>query len=1088
MAFIDQVQDLTSLTVSDNDELSRFLQNGVIDVTSRWLAMRPQDSHMFMRISSESTSQAGISASSAKVISVLRESGTNDNWRNCRRIPPDLQSMVADVDSLHYASKFNPAYLISEEGAVLVYPEPSSGGANSYKVYYVNGEAKDQTNDATLIHSHSDVKYFPEDKVYLVVIYAGMRLIHATLAAKSAPSVPVSQPLPTLNITATDPTAITLTTVNYSAVTASTSTALTSFTAPTYVKPIRTVQSAFSGYTSGLSQTDPGIFSLNAATPAVPAISSQAISDPSSFAPAYTKPTLTLGTAPTISNLSISSVAPVAPSAPSFTTPAIGTITVASTAITNLGVAPTYSKPSITTRTAFKAFYADTSGANPFGDNDPGALQITAVSPLVPSLTSITFSSVDTDIDAFLPTYSTATISAGGVYGANTPPSFTKPAVAPDFAQVNTYIDTDEDIELASVKLQEISAQLSEYSTNIQNEQMEFNKENIAYQANIQEAMQELQVANQVKLAEAQGGLQLAISNEDRSQQRVFQNAINDMKVIFDNNSQAITKYQAEASTYQAIVSKEVQEYQQKLSRYTTELNTVYTSWAKTESDLLQQYTTDIQNELNEYNKENVSYQAKLQEAIQQAQINAQKAQAQAQIDATDAQQEASLLLQQENQEYAASLQKFGAEVQQYQANVASEVQGYTQKMSRYQLELNTVFQAWQKTETDNLAKYQADIQNELNSFNDSNIEYQAQLQISIQNAQLDSQDDAQKIQKYSSELQSYQNDINKQVQEFTNNFQKNLQVFQQENQVKLTEYQADIGSALNGFNKDNVVYQADLQHKLQQAQIDMGDAQKEADLTLQASIQDYTLELQRYQSEVQAYQAEVNKDIQEYTQKLSQYQLELSISHQAWAKTESDNIQVFQSDIQNELNEFNKENARYQANVQAELAKHNSDLQKALTQAQLDVADAQQEAAQTTDIDKFNKAQDQVLNLTNAAKQIEDVIADNDSKIQKYSAELNQYQQDMGKEVQDFVNTLQKESQEYQSKVALYNSELQKYQAELGEESAKVGSATQNAAHYSAQADKYYQWAVAEVQMYVSNNSKMINQTMAAQAAQQRR
>ena len=39
MAFLDQVQDLTSLTVSDNDELSQFLRDGVIDVTAKCLAV-----------------------------------------------------------------------------------------------------------------------------------------------------------------------------------------------------------------------------------------------------------------------------------------------------------------------------------------------------------------------------------------------------------------------------------------------------------------------------------------------------------------------------------------------------------------------------------------------------------------------------------------------------------------------------------------------------------------------------------------------------------------------------------------------------------------------------------------------------------------------------------------------------------------------------------------------------------------------------------------------------------------------------------------------------------------------------------------
>ena len=55
MAFVDQVQDLTSLTVSDNDELSQFLKDGVIDVTNRWLAIRPQDAENFVVKSTEQT-------------------------------------------------------------------------------------------------------------------------------------------------------------------------------------------------------------------------------------------------------------------------------------------------------------------------------------------------------------------------------------------------------------------------------------------------------------------------------------------------------------------------------------------------------------------------------------------------------------------------------------------------------------------------------------------------------------------------------------------------------------------------------------------------------------------------------------------------------------------------------------------------------------------------------------------------------------------------------------------------------------------------------------------------------------------------
>jgi len=179
-------------------------------------------------------------------------------------------------------------------------------------------------------------------------------------------------------------------------------------------------------------------------------------------------------------------------------------------------------------------------------------------------------------------------------------------------------------------------------------------------------------------------------------------------------------------------------------------------------------YQSAMQNRLNKFNEENAAYQVKLQEAVEQARVDAQKNQQQAQINSTEAQQEAQLKLQKENQEYAAILQKYSAEVSEYQATVTREIQQHTQNFQRYQQELSTVFQAWSKTESDKIQNYQTAIQNEQASFNKENAEYQAQLQISIQNAQLSSQDDAQKLQNYSSELQSYQAEVNKEIQKIT--------------------------------------------------------------------------------------------------------------------------------------------------------------------------------------------------------------------------------------------------------------------------------------------------------------------------------
>jgi len=327
------------------------------------------------------------------------------------------------------------------------------------------------------------------------------------------------------------------------------------------------------------------------------------------------------------------------------------------------------------------------------------------------------------------------------------------------------------------------------------------------------------------------------------------------------------------------------------------------------------------------------------------------------------------------------------------------------------------------------VGEYSAKLQESQAQFQKENAEYQAELQIAIQDAQLESADDGQKLQKYGSEVQSYASQVSTEVQEYQQNLAGDLQVWQAERTTDLQEYTANIQNELNEFNKENAAYQAELQVSIQNAQLEDAEEAKK---------------LQKYGAEVQEYQAEVGAQVQEYTQKLQRYQLEVTNAFQAWGKTESDNLQVFQLDIQNELNEFNKENARYQANIQAELAKHNSDLQKVLTQAQLDATDAQQEAALATDVDKFNKAQDQALALANAAKQIEDVIADNGIKIQKYSAELQSYQADVNKEVQDFTNTLNKEVQEYQNNAAIYNAKLQSYQAEIATEVQEFTSNTQ--------------------------------------------
>ena len=157
-------------------------------------------------------------------------------------------------------------------------------------------------------------------------------------------------------------------------------------------------------------------------------------------------------------------------------------------------------------------------------------------------------------------------------------------------------------------------------------------------------------------------------------------------------------------------------------------------------------YSIAMQSNLNTFNKEKAEYDAKLQEAIQQAQINAQKATQQAQIDASkvttdvqieaaEKQQEAALLLQKENQEYAANLQKYSGEVGAYQAEVNAKVQEWineewTQKFQKYTVDYANKLQTYANDIQNESLKFDKDIQKEAQSHAAAINEVAAEIQI----------------------------------------------------------------------------------------------------------------------------------------------------------------------------------------------------------------------------------------------------------------------------------------------------------------------------------------------------------------------
>ena len=189
MTFHLQVEALTSLAIDGSstptqDEVTQFLRDGVIDVTTKWLMVSPQDANLFVRTSGEHTSNTSSPfAAELDIVSVLREAGTDEDWRFCKEIPVAVESKTTDSESLFYASIYNPVYTRHSGGVIKVFPAPEAGGSNSYKVLYINNQPKEGDDDTDLVHGSSAIGFFPKKLENLVVLFAAYKSLEAKISS-----------------------------------------------------------------------------------------------------------------------------------------------------------------------------------------------------------------------------------------------------------------------------------------------------------------------------------------------------------------------------------------------------------------------------------------------------------------------------------------------------------------------------------------------------------------------------------------------------------------------------------------------------------------------------------------------------------------------------------------------------------------------------------------------------------------------------------------------------------------------------------------------------------------------------------------
>jgi len=390
-------------------------------------------------------------------------------------------------------------------------------------------------------------------------------------------------------------------------------------------------------------------------------------------------------------------------------------------------------------------------------------VSIAAVPPDVPSLTTVTFSSTDSDLDASAPTFTTATVSAGGVFGANTAPAYSKPTLTTpvsfeDFfsgtEDLNPFGDSDPGVLSVSVSAPSISIVSSGITTTAA----------ATITANTPDYAPPVVSGDNQEIT----GPIVAGSTGTAGDRLNFQHWYDVLADMIED----------EEDTELASIQL------QKINSY------------------IGAYQAAIQNNLNTFNEQNVKYQASVQAQIQAQQHLAAKN------------------TQSATQTMEALIQDTQLELQKYQAQVNDEVQEYSQKLSRYQLEMNTAFQAWQITEANRLSQYQADIQNEVNEFNKENVSFQANIQEGMQEIQVANQADMAKLQ---ASLQVAIDNENRSQQRQLQNGVNDMQAIVASNQDSISKYQSE----LQQYSGEVQAEVSEYQNKIQKQQALSKEADK---------------------------------------------------------------------------------------------------------------------------------------------------------------------------------------------------------------------------------------------------------------------
>ena len=582
------IENITGVSDADNQFIISAQKFVVSSIPKELLSFA-------QKASSASTDGSAISFSVNDSITDVQRNGYS-----CLEIPMGDAIWALDSSSLRYATAKHPVFYHKQGG---VHFAPVTDGSNAGYVFYVDYSLIDDDCDLrNAVIFHAAAKEFSQ-------------LATDGLPSWTSPSLPVPPASPDfgddLTISVSAPVAPSIATVSYTDATnsdasaqavspiivATVSKADISGDVPTYTKPVKTAQTAFSAYTSGLSETDPGVFSLASVQPAAPA-------DPSF-------------STPTISAITIDAL----PSAPNYTAPVVGGDATELSSLDDLDTNNTIDEH--TDQPEWDQWFATAAHLiEDEEDTELASVQIQKINSYINAYSQ----AMQNQLNIFN--------EGNAVYQAAIQRNIQQAQINAQDAQNESNLLLQKENQEYAAKLQKYSSDLNKYQadvskevqeyqqklsqynlelntslqswqktesdniqlyqTDIQNELNEFNKENARYQANIQaeiakhntdlqKAINQAQIDAQDAQQEARQTTEIDQFNKAQDQALDLANRAKQMEDDIANNNIKVQKYTAELNKYQQDIAKEVQdftntlgkesqEYQNKLGLYSADL------------------------------------------------------------------------------------------------------------------------------------------------------------------------------------------------------------------------------------------------------------------------------------------------------------------------------------------------------------------------------------------------------------------------------------------------------------------------------------------------------------------------------------